>query len=57
MSRTYRQKKTGGKAVATSCRNHGDCPWCQGNRRYNEKRDLEKAEYEEKEFKNNRQSR
>ena len=51
MSRTYRRKKTGGKAVDPSCRNHGDCPWCQGNRRYNERRDEEKAEYEVKEFK------
>lgn len=23
-----------GKAVDKSCRNHGSCPWCQGNRRH-----------------------
>lgn len=24
----------GSKAVDRSCRNHGDCPWCERNRRY-----------------------
>ena len=51
MSRTRRHELTGGKRVDPSCRNHGDCPWCKGNRTYNEKRDRIKAEYEEKEYK------
>lgn len=32
MSRTYKQKKTGGKATTYSCRNNGTCPWCTRNR-------------------------
>ena len=27
-----RRKYTGAKAVCRSCRNHGACPWCLGNR-------------------------
>jgi len=27
-----RKKFYGAKAVACSCRNHGSCPWCEGNR-------------------------
>lgn len=30
-----------GKAVDRTCRNHGSCPWCEGNRKYaNKKREL-----------------
>lgn len=29
-----RKPYRGGKAVAYSCRNHGDCPYCYGNRTY-----------------------
>lgn len=32
MSRTYKKKKTGGKATTYSCRNNGTCPWCTRNR-------------------------
>ena len=24
----------GAKAIDASCRNHGGCPWCEGNRMY-----------------------
>ena len=34
MSRTFKKKKTGAKAVSHSCRNNGTCPWCYGNRMY-----------------------
>lgn len=27
-----RKKFYGAKAVDCSCRNHGSCPWCKGNR-------------------------
>lgn len=30
----HRKQYTGGKAVAKSCRNHGNCEWCLGNRLY-----------------------
>lgn len=53
MSRTRKHKLTGAKAVSHSCENHGSCDWCRRNRTYNELRDKEKAEYDEKEFRNN----
>jgi len=27
-----------GKAVDSSCRNHGGCPWCEGNRKHKHKK-------------------
>jgi len=33
--KTRRKPYRGGKAVDSSCRNHGDCPWCKGNRLHN----------------------
>ena len=30
-----------GKAVDKSCRNHGGCSWCEGNRTYKNKKRLE----------------
>lgn len=52
MSRTRKHKLTGGKSFDHSCRNNGECPYCTRNRTYNELRDKEKAEYEEKIWKN-----
>lgn len=51
MSRTRKHKLTGAKAVSHSCENHGSCDWCRRNRTYNELRDKEKAEYDEKTYK------
>ena len=28
------------KLVDPSCRNHGGCPWCEGNRSYNTRKRL-----------------
>ena len=28
----HRKPCRGAKAIDASCRNHGDCPWCKGNR-------------------------
>ncbi|UOG91547.1 MAG: hypothetical protein L3K52_15305 [Candidatus Thiothrix sulfatifontis] len=33
-----RKPHTGGKLIANSCRNHGGCPWCEGNRLHKHKR-------------------
>ena len=33
-----RKHYRGAKAVDTSCRNHGSCPWCQGKVKYKVKR-------------------
>ena len=36
-----RKQYTGAKAVDSTCRNHGSCSWCQGNRIHkHEKREL-----------------
>ena len=29
-----RKPYTGSKVYFVSCRNHGSCPWCEGNRRF-----------------------
>ena len=34
MSRTIKHKYTKSKAIDKTCRNHGSCPWCFGNRMY-----------------------
>lgn len=39
------------KSVDKQCRNHGECPYCKGNRLYNTKKREEKANYKEKEDK------
>lgn len=32
MSRTYKKGYSKSKRFDSSCRNHGDCPWCASNR-------------------------
>ncbi len=32
MSRTRKREYTGSKEFDRSCRSHGGCPWCEGNR-------------------------
>ena len=39
----HRKQYRGSKAIDKSCRNHGDCPCCQGNRLYRAHRLEEKA--------------
>lgn len=37
----HRKPYTGAKAIDATCRNHGSCEWCHGNRIHkNEKREL-----------------
>lgn len=38
-----------GKAVDPTCRNHGGCPWCEGNRTYSNRKRKMKVEVEEDE--------
>lgn len=41
----HRVQYRGAKAVDYTCRNHGSCPWCYGNRTYkNRKRELRSRE-------------
>lgn len=42
----HRKQYHGAKAVDKTCRNHGDCPWCQGNRHYSSLKRLEKTEFD-----------
>lgn len=47
----HRKPYTGGKAIDRTCRNHGSCDWCKGNRLYasnvqEEIADAKLAEYE-----------
>ena len=48
MSRTKKQKKTGGKAVSFHCRNNGACSYCYNNRYH---KHLVKIHYTNKELK------
>lgn len=37
----HRKPYRGAKAIDPTCRNHGSCEWCRGNRTYkNDKREL-----------------
>lgn len=48
----HRKQYRGAKRVAPSCRNHGDCGWCEQNRTYRSLRYKEKIKYDLKEIKN-----
>lgn len=45
-----RRPYRGGKAVDRSCRNHGDCPYCRGNRLISRMRSELDAEDKRKEY-------
>ena len=47
----HRKPYRGSKNFDYSCRNHGGCPWCEGNRLYNDRVKREKSEEELTEFK------
>ena len=40
----HRKPYSKAKAVDKSCRNHGDCLYCQGNRLYQARKELDRAE-------------
>lgn len=44
----HRKPYTGAKAIARSCRNHGDCEWCKNNRMYRTKKCKEAMDDKEK---------
>lgn len=46
----HRKEYKGGKAIDRRCRNHGGCEWCEENRKYKNKKRLEKAIDKMKEF-------
>lgn len=47
----HRKPYYGSKAIDCSCRNHGGCPYCKGNRLYNRKKSEEKLKIRLTEFK------
>ena len=58
--KSHRKPYRGAKAIDSTCRNHGSCEWCHGNRTHkNDKRELA-AEKELREYvkrsENNNQS-
>lgn len=42
----HRKPYKGAKRFDRSCRNHGSCPWCQGNRQHNNKKRIEMASFD-----------
>jgi hypothetical protein len=46
----------GAKAIAKSCRNHGGCPYCRGNRLYQNTKELQKMLDKSKEMWYNKDS-
>lgn len=49
--KTKRKAYRGSKSFDYSCRNHGSCSWCEGNRTYkNKKRELKSKDYLNEKF-------
>lgn len=46
MSRTYKKPYTKSKAISRSCRCHGSCAYCRGNRKYSTNKRKEKSKDE-----------
>lgn len=44
MSRTKRRALTGSQRFDSSCRNHGSCPWCVGNRTHADAKQRSRAD-------------
>lgn len=45
-----RKPYRGAKAIDRSCRNHGGCPWCEGNRLHKYRAEVARMKLEEKEY-------
>ena len=46
----HRKQYRGSKAIDPSCRNHGDCDWCKGNRMYSSTKRKESMEARERDL-------
>lgn len=46
----HRKPYRGAKAIDRTCRNHGSCEWCKGNRTYKYERDKLRQLQELKEY-------
>ena len=45
-----RKQYRGGKAIDRTCRNHGSCEWCKGNREYSNRKREVGVDYRLKEY-------
>ena len=45
----HRKEYRGAKAIDKTCRNHGSCEYCKGNRMYKVKKELERCRNEVRE--------
>ena len=50
----HRRPYTGAKAIDRTCRNHGSCEWCQGNRQYESRKKEESTADRLKEYEENK---
>ena len=46
----HRKQYYGSKSIDPSCRNHGGCPWCEGNRLFKYQKKISKMKEEEREY-------
>jgi len=42
----HRKPYKGAKAIDCTCRNHGGCPYCESNRMYQFRKQIERTNYE-----------
>ena len=54
-NKEHRKPYIGGKAIDKSCRNHGGCEWCEGNRKHKYKKKEIACEQDIEEYVRNRQ--
>ena len=50
MGKEHRKPYRGGKAIDKTCRNHGGCPACEGNRKYSDTKRRQSADEKLKEY-------
>lgn len=50
MGKEHRKPYKGSKVIDKSCRNHGDCDWCLGNRKYRHLKILQSCKHKERDY-------
>jgi len=50
MSQSKKKSYTGSKTFDSSCRNHGDCPWCESGRQHFDRKRRKAADLDMKEY-------
>ena len=48
-NKEHRKPYRGSKRIDRTCRNHGGCDWCKGNRLYSTQKELERVKEQVKE--------